>query len=634
MADPYQHLSKGDAPRIIAESWNAALDAGREFRRTMLGKQGGQAPDSPITPSLIILVRNDTGADKPARSVLALGDPVGDPVNLPIAFRNRPVFAGTLPAAATDAFAILLDGAADGAIGRACLMGETVADVHVNDAAHQYAVPVAGVSSYLDSAAIGPVRIEWKETSGVSTKRSIVFITQAGGIAGVTVRDDKANSFTPITDIEVRNATFTQTRGAGTADLTIDPSFVRISVSDDKDHAAITRDHRVANSTVATVSTTLNGAIVSGATSLVVASSSGFPATPFPILIDWEILNVTHISGTTWTVSRGQDGTTAAAHADTSAVGWTLTTIDVASTTQNGLMDTATQSFLGIKNFFNSLSPPYGQGTKIDGPTVTVGPTATGSTVVTGDGVSGGNLGNQGTIVWGTPGHPGGLPAAGGVSIIDGFGGCIGLNPTSEQVELQLLYPNASSGSTSNDELIQQFQEYPVSYDSTYHPILNFRLYDGYDGGYRLHASLQLANGTLCLGKDFTTIASAADMFNEDPITGAPNFALRYAIFDGSTFYGGDGGTDPVGNVFKGGICTTVSTTPISITIGTTPISGGTNGRILFEGGGNAQQSADLSFDDSAKNLTLGSGGFLTTTGSSAPSGIPTNSIAGPFISN
>lgn len=50
-------------------------------------------------------------------------------------------------------------------------------------------------------------------------------ITDRAGTSGggsLTVRDDKSHSFTPITDVEVHNATFTQTRGAGTADLKVD----------------------------------------------------------------------------------------------------------------------------------------------------------------------------------------------------------------------------------------------------------------------------------------------------------------------------------------------------------------------------------------------------------------------------
>ena len=66
-------------------------------------------------------------------------------------------------------------------------------------------------------------------------------------------------------------------------------------------------------------STTLNGSILSGATSLVVTSAANFPTTGnFRILVDsginLEYMLVTAVSGTTFTVTRGQEGTTAVAH--------------------------------------------------------------------------------------------------------------------------------------------------------------------------------------------------------------------------------------------------------------------------------------------------------------------------------
>src|SRR5438128_4083670 len=72
--------------------------------------------------------------------------------------------------------------------------------------------------------------------------------------------------------------------------------------------------------------TTLNGAILAGDTSLIVASVASFPASgQFRILIGDELLLVTAIAGTTFTVTRGIEGTTAAAHADGASIYHTLT---------------------------------------------------------------------------------------------------------------------------------------------------------------------------------------------------------------------------------------------------------------------------------------------------------------------
>jgi hypothetical protein len=68
--------------------------------------------------------------------------------------------------------------------------------------------------------------------------------------------------------------------------------------------------------------TTLSAAITSTtATSLAVTSGTGYPSSGnFRIKIDSELMLVTAISGTTWTVTRGIEGTTAATHANLAPV--------------------------------------------------------------------------------------------------------------------------------------------------------------------------------------------------------------------------------------------------------------------------------------------------------------------------
>lgn len=74
------------------------------------------------------------------------------------------------------------------------------------------------------------------------------------------------------------------------------------------------------------VSSTLNGGINDSVTSLSVASATGFPTDGnFRIRINDEILLVTAVSGTTFTVVRGQEGTSAAAHSNGDDVTHVLT---------------------------------------------------------------------------------------------------------------------------------------------------------------------------------------------------------------------------------------------------------------------------------------------------------------------
>lgn len=61
-------------------------------------------------------------------------------------------------------------------------------------------------------------------------------------------------------------------------------------------------------------STTLSGDIDDTTTSVDVASAMGFSGGNYRILVDSEIMKVTGVSGTTLTVQRHQEGTSAAAH--------------------------------------------------------------------------------------------------------------------------------------------------------------------------------------------------------------------------------------------------------------------------------------------------------------------------------
>lgn len=85
-------------------------------------------------------------------------------------------------------------------------------------------------------------------------------------------------------------------------------------------------------------STTLSGTITSGATSLSVASATGLPtAGNFRIRVESEIMTVTAISGTTLTVTRGAEGTTAAAHNSGVAVDHILTAASLQKAVEENL---------------------------------------------------------------------------------------------------------------------------------------------------------------------------------------------------------------------------------------------------------------------------------------------------------
>ena len=72
------------------------------------------------------------------------------------------------------------------------------------------------------------------------------------------------------------------------------------------------------------ITTTITGAITASQTTLVTPVSSGWPIVPFRAKIESETIYVTNVSSTTITCVRGYDGTTAATHADATAINTVL----------------------------------------------------------------------------------------------------------------------------------------------------------------------------------------------------------------------------------------------------------------------------------------------------------------------
>lgn len=105
------------------------------------------------------------------------------------------------------------------------------------------------------------------------------------------------------------------------------------------------------------VETTLNGAIDDNDTTLVVTSATGFPTTgDFRIRIDDEIMTVTAVSGTTFTISRATEAVggvqTAASHSNGAAIKHVLT----AGALQNFALPTGTIGAKALRNTTTSLT--------------------------------------------------------------------------------------------------------------------------------------------------------------------------------------------------------------------------------------------------------------------------------------
>jgi hypothetical protein len=165
MGDTLKKVKPGDPLVIPAAAYNTFVDAAREF----LARQHRQAQAG--TPSgrhnCIILVRNDSGADRQRYQVLGIDWPIFDPAGDEEAFRNAPALSGVTPAEHDHAgkFVVLAEPIASGRIGCAYAAGVCPVKIDVPDEDYPYrlAEVTDGSADNLTAVKRGSAAILWRE---------------------------------------------------------------------------------------------------------------------------------------------------------------------------------------------------------------------------------------------------------------------------------------------------------------------------------------------------------------------------------------------------------------------------------------------------------------------------------------
>lgn len=180
MAQTFSKVQSGEKLRIPAAAYNAFIDTALDLRRRQQAAQQNSTPEARQTG--IILVRNDSGADRGRFDVLGISGVVITPTDNADAFKSKSGLTGVTPTEAQHGgrFVVLLEPIASGKIGQACAAGVTVSRVDVTDADHLFADVSDGTAAQLKSGESGAAVILWKE-SGTGVKWAVVRIGAGGG---------------------------------------------------------------------------------------------------------------------------------------------------------------------------------------------------------------------------------------------------------------------------------------------------------------------------------------------------------------------------------------------------------------------------------------------------------------------
>lgn len=175
MGDVMKKVLPGDRLKIPAKTFNTFIDAARDFQARQHSRTSG--PKAPPQQNGIVLVRNDTGADRHLFEILGIDGPLYGPDDNLEEFEFRFALKGITPDADhLGNFVILLEPVKDGQLGRAMIQGITPVKVQVETEGYQYADVCTDEGSeyaHLVSAPRGAAFILYIET-GTGEKWAIV----------------------------------------------------------------------------------------------------------------------------------------------------------------------------------------------------------------------------------------------------------------------------------------------------------------------------------------------------------------------------------------------------------------------------------------------------------------------------
>ncbi len=179
-------VKRGDPLKIAASTFNAFIDAARDFRERQ--QRASREVLREYRQTGIVLVRNESGAARQRFDVLAIASPIITPNVNADAFKERVALRGVLPEARHKGrFAVLLEPAAVGALARAVVGGVCSVRVQMANENDCYAEVQPGATAQLVSGSSGAAYLLWVQPAAEREVPDVAWtIARLGVPAGYT----------------------------------------------------------------------------------------------------------------------------------------------------------------------------------------------------------------------------------------------------------------------------------------------------------------------------------------------------------------------------------------------------------------------------------------------------------------
>lgn len=193
--DPLKKVQPGDPLEIPAQTFSTFIEAAQFVKAHQQNRGRDARPEFRQTG--IVLVQNDSGADRDRFDVLGIDAPIITPAENLDEFQDRVTLACSTPVPGTHLgrFVILLEPIPSGEIGRAVVSGVVQTYLYVYEDAHEWAdvhpAPTGDEAYRLTSAQYGGAQILWKQ-SGVGWKWAVVRLSGPELIRRIELAGDLA----------------------------------------------------------------------------------------------------------------------------------------------------------------------------------------------------------------------------------------------------------------------------------------------------------------------------------------------------------------------------------------------------------------------------------------------------------